>query len=78
MGLCVVFVKTLTVCAHVRLSFRTRLHGVVLHHMCVRRDGNGVGSGRVAPIPTPPRLFKIIPIPVTFKNLNGAGRAGRV
>ena len=38
------------------------------------RNGNGAGSGRVAPIPTPPRLLKIIPIPVPFKKLNGAGR----
>ena len=36
------------------------------------RDGNGAGSGRVAPILTPPRLFKIIPIPIPFKKLNGA------
>ena len=34
------------------------------------------GSGRGAPLPTPPRLFKAIPIPVTFKKLNGAGRGG--
>ena len=40
------------------------------------RNGNGAGSGRVAPIPTPPRLFKINLIPVPFKNLNGAGRGG--
>ena len=37
-------------------------------------DGNGAGSGRVAPIPTPPPLFKIILIPIPFKKLNGAGR----
>ena len=38
------------------------------------RDGNGAGSGRVAPIPTAPHLFKIILIPIPFKKLNGAGR----
>ena len=38
------------------------------------RNGNGASSGRVAPIPTPPRLAKRIPIPVPFKKLNGAGR----
>ena len=44
------------------------------------RDGNRTGSGRGAPLPTPPRLFKSIPIPVPFKKLNGAGwgGAGRV
>ena len=45
------------------------------------RDGNGASLGqvRVTPIPTLPRLFKIILIPVPFKKLNGAGRgrAGR-
>ena len=36
-----------------------------------------MATGRVAPILTPPRLLKIIPIPVPFKKLNGArGRAG--
>ncbi|KAJ9687646.1 hypothetical protein PVL29_016219 [Vitis rotundifolia] len=40
------------------------------------RDGNGAGSGRVAPIPTPSRLIKIIPIPVPFKKLNGVGWGG--
>ena len=40
------------------------------------RNDNGAGSGRVAPIPTPPRLLKIILIPVPFKKLNGAGRGG--
>ena len=45
------------------------------------RDGNGAGSGQVAPIPTPPRLFETILIPVPFKKLNGTGwdeRAGMI
>ena len=37
------------------------------------RNGYREGSGWVAPIPTPPRLLKTIPIPVSFKKLNGAG-----
>ena len=37
----------------------------------VFRDDNGAGSGWVAPIPTPLRLFKIIPIPNPFEKLNG-------
>ena len=40
------------------------------------RDGNGAGSGRGAPLPTPPRLFKAMPTPVPFKKLNGAGQEG--
>ena len=42
--------------------------------LTVGRNDNGAGSGRVAPIPTPPRLFKTILIPVSFKKLNGQGR----
>ena len=40
----------------------------------VIRDGNGAGFGQVAPIPTPPRLFETILIPIPFKKLNGMGR----
>ena len=38
------------------------------------RNDNGAGSGRVAPIPTPPRLLKTILIIVPFKKLNGVGQ----
>ena len=41
---------------------------------CMLRKDNGAGSGWVAPIPIPPRLFKIILIPILLKKLNGAGR----
>ena len=44
----------------------------------VIRDGNGAGFGQVAPIPTPPRLSKIIPIPVPFKKLNGTGQVWEI
>ena len=40
------------------------------------KNDNGTGSGRVALIPTPPYLFKIIPTPVPFKKLNGVGWGG--
>ena len=46
--------------------------------MMAFRNGNGAGSGRVAPIPTPPRLLKRILIPVPFKKLNGAGRVWEI
>ena len=42
------------------------------------RNDNGAGSGRVAPIPTPPYLLKTIPIPVPFKTLNGAERVWEI
>ena len=42
------------------------------------RNDNGAGSGRVAPIPTPPHLLKIILIPVPFKKLNRAGRVWEI
>ena len=35
-----------------------------------------MATGRVASIPTLPRLFKTILIPVPFKKLNGAGQGG--
>ena len=38
------------------------------------KDGNRAGSRGVAPIPTPPRLFETILIPVPFKKLNRVGR----
>ena len=44
----------------------------------VVRDGNRAGSGWVAPIPTPLRLFETILIPVSFKELNKIGRVGMV
>ena len=34
----------------------------------------GMATGRVTSIPTPPRLFKTILIPVPFKKLNGVGQ----
>ena len=43
----------------------------------VIRDGNGAGFGQIAPIPTPPRLFETILIPVPFKKLNRTGRGER-
>ena len=42
------------------------------------RNDNGTGSGRITPIPTPPRLAKPIPFPVPFKKLNGAGRVWEI
>ena len=60
------------------LNFWSRKFIIVLFHEI--RDDNGPGSGRVAPIPTLPRLAKpiLIPVPfsffffflITFKNFN--------